>query len=118
LLLAGLVGIPLGIWISRYGVTARVIVNAAGVVRVIPSIAILFLLLPSQGIGFRPSVIALTLLAIPPLLINTEAGMRGVDPATVEAGEGAGHVGAPVAVARAVATGHARYTGRGAHSGG
>ena len=68
-------------------------VNVAGVVRVIPSIAVLFLLLPSQGIGFRPSVIALTLLAIPPVLINTQAGMRGVDPATVEAGEGLGMSG-------------------------
>src|SRR5438552_5879358 len=90
LLLAGLVGVPLGIWISRYGARARVVVNIAGVLRVIPTIAVLFLLLPSQGIGFRPAAIALTLLAIPPLLINTDAGMRGVDPATIEAGRGLG----------------------------
>ena len=90
LLVGALIGIPLGIWISRYGALARVIVNVVGIVRVLPSIAVLFLLLPSQGIGFRPSVIALTLLAVPPLLINTDAGMRGVDPAVIEAGRGLG----------------------------
>jgi osmoprotectant transport system permease protein len=91
LFLAVLVGIPLGIWISRYGAVARVVVNIVGIVRVIPSIAVLFvLLLISPEIGFRPSVIALTLLAIPPLLINTDAGMRGVDAATIEAGRGLG----------------------------
>src|SRR5438128_2277691 len=90
LALAVLVGVPLGIFVSRYGSAARVIVNAVGVVRVVPSVAVLFLLLPSQGVGFRPSAIALTLLAIPPLLINTDAGMRGVDPAITEAGVGMG----------------------------
>ena len=90
LALAVLVGVPLGIFVSRYGSAARVIVNAVGVVRVVPSVAVLFLLLPSQGVGFRPSAIALTLLAIPPLLINTDAGMRGVDPAITEAGIGMG----------------------------
>jgi osmoprotectant transport system permease protein len=90
LLLGALIGMPLGIWISRYGALARIVVNAVGIVRVLPSIAILFLLLPSQGIGFRPAVIALTLLAIPPLLINTDAGMLGVDKSVIEAGRGLG----------------------------
>lgn len=90
LLLAVLIGVPLGIFISRYGVVARLIVNAAGILRVVPSVAVLFLLLPTQGVGFRPAAIALTLLAIPPLLINTDAGMRGVDPAITEAGVGMG----------------------------
>jgi osmoprotectant transport system permease protein len=90
LVMGALIGIPLGIWISRYGALARIVVNAVGIVRVLPSIAVLFLLLPSQGIGFRPAVIALTLLAIPPLLINTDAGLRGVDKAVIEAGRGLG----------------------------
>lgn len=90
LAIAILIGVPLGIWISRYGAFARLMVNVVGIVRVVPSIAVLFLLLPSQGIGFRPAAIALTLLAVPPLLINTDAGMRGVDRSTVEAGRGLG----------------------------
>jgi osmoprotectant transport system permease protein len=90
LLIAVLVGVPLGIWISRFNALSRVVVNIVGILRVVPSVAVLFLLLPSQGIGFRPSAIALTLLAIPPLLINTDAGMRGVSSDVVEAGRGLG----------------------------
>jgi osmoprotectant transport system permease protein len=90
LLIGVTVGVVLGIFISRYGAAARVVINALGIVRVVPSIAVLFLLLPSQGIGFRPSAIALTFLAIPPLLINTDTGMRGVSPAVLEAGRGMG----------------------------
>jgi osmoprotectant transport system permease protein len=85
-----LIGVPLGIIISRYGLAARVIINIVGSLRVIPSVVVLFLLITSQGIGFRPAAIALTLLAIPPLLINTTTGMRGVDPAIIEAGRGMG----------------------------
>ena len=91
LALAALVGVPLGIWISRHGALGRVVINLVGVLRVIPSIAMLFLLYQLYGrIGFTPAAIALTVLAIPPLLINTEAGLRGVDPAAVEAGRGLG----------------------------
>lgn len=93
LLIASLIGIPLGIIISRYGVFARLSVNAMGVVRVIPSLALLFILIPILHTGFAPSVTALTILAIPPLLINTEAGMRGVDRAIIEAGRGMGMTG-------------------------
>ena len=90
LLLAALIGVSLGIWISRFGTLARLTVNFTGVLRVVPSIAVLFLLLPLVGTGFRPSLIALTFLAVPPILINTDAGMRAVDPAIVEAGRGLG----------------------------
>jgi len=84
------VGVPLGILISRYGGLSQVVVNTAGIVRVIPSLAVLFLLLPWLHTGFRPAVVALTLLAIPPLLINTNTGLRGVDKDIVEAGRGMG----------------------------
>jgi osmoprotectant transport system permease protein len=90
LAIAVVIGVSMGIWISRYGLQARIVTNSVGALRVVPSLALLFLLLPFLGTGFRPSVVALTLLAIPPLLINTDAGMRGVDPAMVEAGRGMG----------------------------
>ena len=82
--------VPLGILTSRWGVGARVILNGIGVLRVVPSIAVLFLLLPYLGLGFTPALVALTLLACPPVLINTDAGMRGVDPAVLDAGRGLG----------------------------
>jgi osmoprotectant transport system permease protein len=90
LLIAACIGVPLGIFISRYGGLERVTINVAGFLRVVPSVIVLFLLLPPLGIGFKPAVIALALLAIPPLLINTDVGLRGVDPAVVEAGRGMG----------------------------
>ncbi|HYP20128.1 MAG TPA: ABC transporter permease [Chloroflexia bacterium] len=90
LLLAVVIGMSLGIWISRFGALARLTVNFAGVLRVVPSIAVLFLLLPIVGTGFRPSLIALTFLAVPPILINTDAGMRSVSAAIIEAGRGLG----------------------------
>ena len=93
-LVAGaILGVPLGIWTSRYERLARAIINMAGILRVVPPIAVLFLLLPVFKIGFWAPVVALTLLAAPPLLINTDAGMRGVDPGVVEAGKGMGMSG-------------------------
>ena len=87
---AAIVGVTLGIAASRWRPAALVLDNAAGIVRVIPALALLFMLIPVLGTGFAPSVVALTVLAVPPLLINTEAGMRGVEPAILEAGRGMG----------------------------
>ena len=90
LLVGVLVGLPVGIFVSRHPALSRVVVNLSGILRVIPSLAILFLLIPVLHTGFWPALVALTALAIPPILINTDAGMRGVDKAVVEAGRGMG----------------------------
>ncbi len=90
LLLAGLIGIPVGIIVSRYNLLARLSINVMGIVRVIPSLALLFILIPILHTGYIPSATSLTVLAIPPLLINTEAGMRGVSKSVIEAGRGMG----------------------------
>lgn len=90
LLVAAVIGVPLGILISRYAPLSRLIINVMGILRVIPSLAILFLLYPIFKLGNGAPLVALTILALPPLLINTDAGMRSVDPATVEAGRGMG----------------------------
>jgi osmoprotectant transport system permease protein len=82
--------LPLGILTSRWGGQGRLIINLFGIGRVIPSIAVLFLLLPYLGVGEIPALVALILLACPPILINTDAGMRAVDPAVLEAGRGLG----------------------------
>jgi osmoprotectant transport system permease protein len=84
------VSLPLGIWIARRAGLAQVVMNVFNAFRVIPSLAILFLALPYLGLGFLPSLVALTVLAFPPVLINTYAGLRGVDPAVVEAAFGMG----------------------------
>jgi osmoprotectant transport system permease protein len=58
--------------------------------RSIPSLAVLALMLPVLGLGSKPALVALTLLAIPPILINTDVGYRSVDRAAVEAAVGMG----------------------------
>lgn len=90
LAIAIVVCVPLGIVTSRFGRAARITINVIGIGRVIPSIAVLLALYPVLGLGFTPALIALTLLAFPPVLINTDAGLRGVDPATLEAARGMG----------------------------
>ena len=84
-----LIGVPLGVWISRRARAAELAINGFGALRLVPSLAILFLALPYLGTGFRPALFALTVLAVPPVLINTYAGIRNVDRAVVEAASGA-----------------------------
>ena len=90
LLIAAIVCLPLGVWTSRSPTTATVALGVVNTLRVLPSLAILLLALPYLGLGFRPALVALTLLACPPLLINTDAGFRNVAPAVVEAAYGMG----------------------------
>jgi osmoprotectant transport system permease protein len=90
LLVSLLLCIPLGLWAAKQRKIAQPIINVANALRVVPSIAILFLAQPYLGIGFAPSFIALTVLACPPILINTYAGFRSVDRAVVEAAYGMG----------------------------
>jgi osmoprotectant transport system permease protein len=84
------VGVPLGIWIARRARAAQWVINGFGALRLIPSLAILFLALPYLGTGFRPALLALTVLAFPPVLINTYAGIRNVDRSVIEAATGMG----------------------------
>lgn len=82
--------IPLGLYIARRRPLSRELSGLFSALRVIPSLAILFLAMPYLGLGFLPALVALALLACPPILINTEAAFRGVDPAVLEAACGMG----------------------------
>jgi osmoprotectant transport system permease protein len=90
LLIGVSLGIALGIVTSQSAKAAAVSANGIGALRAIPSIAIMAAMLPLIGIGFWPALIALTLLAVPPVLINTQAGFAGVDPSVLEAARGMG----------------------------
>lgn len=81
---------PLGVLASRNRYISLYSLNLFGVLRAIPSIAILFLAYPYLNTGFKPALVALALLACPPILINTNVGFRGVDPAIREAAYGMG----------------------------
>jgi len=85
-----IVCIPLGIWAARHTTIAQYVITAIGALRLIPSLAILFLVLPYLGTGFGPALIALTVLALPPVLINVYTGILGVERAVVEAAQAMG----------------------------
>ena len=84
--------IVIGLLIGESGnaFLAFIAVNLSGLVRAIPIIATLFILVPFFGLGLKPTLIALILLGIPPILLNTYTGIRGVDPAMVDAAKGMG----------------------------
>jgi osmoprotectant transport system permease protein len=92
-LLAVLVGIPLGILITRWPRLNKPILGVANIIQTIPSLALFGFLLPAPWIGERAdrlAILALTLYALLPLIRNTYTGIKGVDPAVVEAGRGMG----------------------------
>lgn len=90
LALATLIFVPLGVALARAPRGGSGLVGAIASVRVIPSLALIFLFYPLLGFGYQPALVALTVLAGPPLLLNTYAGMRQVDPAILEAARGVG----------------------------
>jgi osmoprotectant transport system permease protein len=83
-------GLPLGLWSARSRAASTVLINSFNALRVIPSIAILFLAIPYFGLSFQSAVIALTLLVMPPILINTDVAFRSIDPMIREAARGMG----------------------------
>jgi osmoprotectant transport system permease protein len=94
--LAALIGIPLGIFISRRPIWNKTVISAANVIQTIPSLALFGFLLPAPWIGERAdrlAILALALYALLPLIRNTYVGIRSVDPAIIEAGRGMGMTG-------------------------
>jgi len=92
-LLAVLVGIPLGILITRKPSLSKPVLGTANVIQTIPSLALFGFLLPAPWIGERAdrlAILALTLYALLPLIRNTYTGIMGVDRAVLEAGRGMG----------------------------
>src|ERR1700693_224421 len=91
--LAVLVGIPLGILITRCPILNKPVLGGANIIQTIPSLALFGFLLPAPWIGARAdrlAILALLLYALLPLIRNTYTGIQGVDPAVVEAGRGMG----------------------------
>jgi osmoprotectant transport system permease protein len=92
-LLAALIGIPLGITIAQRPRLNKPVLASANIIQTIPSLALFGFLLPVPWLGERAdrlAILALTLYALLPIIRNTYTGIRGVDPAVVEAGRGMG----------------------------
>jgi osmoprotectant transport system permease protein len=88
--LAILISVPVGVLVAPRPVAAFLANNLSGAARAIPTLAFLAAVIPILGIGFVPTIVGLTLLGIPPILLNTIAGLRGIDPAIIDAGRGMG----------------------------
>jgi osmoprotectant transport system permease protein len=84
------IALPLAILIVDHSRFAFGVINTINGLRTIPSLAILAIMLPLLGIGIMPSIVALTVLALPPILLNAYVGLRDVDPDAVEAAIGMG----------------------------
>lgn len=90
LAVAALIAVPLGVACSNRLALEKISVGIAAMLRIIPSLAILVVCVPFLGTGVLPAVVALTVLAIPPILINTALAFRSVSPAALEAARGMG----------------------------
>ena len=100
---ATIIGLPLGLYIGHTGRGANLAINLANIGRAVPSYAILVMVLPvtlalapvlgyapALGLNPLPILISMTLLAIPPILVNAYAGLRSVDRELIEAARGMG----------------------------
>ena len=94
-------GVPTGIWITFHPNAARVVLYLAGIMMTIPSIALFGIMIPilsiiGHGIGMVPAIIALVLYSQLPIIRNTYAAIRNVDPSLIDAGLGMGMTRAQV----------------------
>lgn len=87
------IAVPAAILASRVGLLARPLTGIASIGQTIPSLAVLGLLIPFLGIGFRPALVALTIQAFLPIFLNAYVGIRSVDRAVLDAARGMGTSG-------------------------
>ncbi|WP_440101752.1 ABC transporter permease [Streptosporangium sp. H16] len=97
LLLAMLIALPLGLLIGHTGRGAMLVILTANAARALPTLGLLVLIVLFMGVGtILPVLIPLVALAVPPILVNTYEGIRGVDPDLRDAAYGMGLKGGQV----------------------
>ncbi|SFN13113.1 osmoprotectant transport system permease protein [Pseudonocardia ammonioxydans] len=96
MLIAMAIALPLGAWIGHTGRGGVVVVGLANALRALPTLGLLVLLFLLVGLGLLGPLIALVIIAVPPLLAGTYSGVRNVDPAVVDAARGMGMRGPEV----------------------
>lgn len=90
LVLGVIVAVPLGILLTRFPRTAKVVIGIASMLQTVPSLALLALMIPIFGIGKLPSIVALFIYSLLPILRNTYIGMEDVDPVLKDSAKGMG----------------------------
>jgi osmoprotectant transport system permease protein len=96
LLIAIAIALPVALAIRNTSLGAALAVNIGNIGRAVPSLAILALCQPFLGFGFDTALVALTALAIPPILINASTGLREVDRGVIDAARGMGLSGSQI----------------------
>lgn len=96
LLVALVIAVPMGLIIGHTGRGGFLVVSMANSLRALPTLGLLVLLVLFLGIGLGAPLIALIVLAVPPILAGSYAGVRAVDPAVVDAARGMGMRGSDV----------------------
>lgn len=89
-IIAVLIGVPLGILITRNKKVANVVIGLANLTQAIPSLAILGFLIPIIGIGSKPAIVMVVLYSMLPLIKNTYTGIININPDMLEAAKGLG----------------------------
>lgn len=90
MIIAIVLGIALGILITRVPKLTTIVLGGAGVMQTIPSLALLGFMIPIFGIGVKTAIAALFLYSLLPIIRNTYTGIKDVDKATTEAAKGMG----------------------------
>ena len=84
------IGLAVGIVISEYQKSSKVVIGIVNFIYTIPSISLLGFLIPLSGVGDATAVIALTVYALLPMVRNTHTGLTNVSPLLLEAATGMG----------------------------
>jgi osmoprotectant transport system permease protein len=91
--LACLIAVPLGLWLGHIRRGEFFAISISNIGRAVPTLALIAFFIAYFGVGFVNVMLALTLLAIPPILTNSYVGVTQVDPDTVDAARGLGMTG-------------------------
>ncbi|MBP2071649.1 MULTISPECIES: ABC transporter permease [Thermoanaerobacterium] len=84
------IGVPIGIIITRFKSLSKYIIGLANVVQAIPSLALMGFLIPLFGIGSTPAIVMVFLYSLLPIIKNTFTGITNIDSEILEAGKGMG----------------------------
>ena len=84
------VAIPLGIAAARRPRLGAIVLSVTGILQTIPSLALFVVLIPLLGIGAAPTIAALFLYSLLPIVRNTHAGLTGISPALIDSAEALG----------------------------
>lgn len=90
IILAIVIGVPLGICISHFKSVRKYILGVINVIQAVPSMAFLGLLVPILGIGSKPAIFMVVLYSLLPIVKNTSTGITGIDSGIIESATGIG----------------------------